>query len=624
MVSWLHHMELRGKKVLVTGGAGFIGSHTVDALLQEGADVFIIDDLSTGRRENLNPNARFYKINLADPAINTILDQERPDIIYHFAYYVLVPKSSLNPFLDFPVLEGTIHILQKARELDVKKFVLASSGFVYGNNPNLPVPETEPIDPVCSYVITKQAIEQYLESYRRTHGIPYVILRYPAVYGPRQVTGAMADYVRKLRADVQAEIWGDGTKTRDYVYIDDVVRANLLALDVADNHPNPIFNVGTGKETTLNDLYWKIATLLEKEAKPIYYPDRPGEQIRYSLSAEKIKQELGWEPQTPFETGLKKVIEHWEQKPPLMSAIITTFNRSGYCKQAIESVLAQTYTNFELLVLDNSSSDDTEAVVTSFNDDRIRYIRHEPLNIAQARNLGWQRARGRYVGFLDDDDRWLPNKLEAQLKVFEDADREPALVYGGFIKINQDNESIGHHAPVLKGMILKELIEQYDAFTGSASNPIIRKDVIEELNGYDERVVTGEDWEFYMRLAERYSIDYTDEMVLEIRQHAGPRLGDKLKEAAELELHVYNQYRIIFDETPWLASFYFQKIGGKYIRSGEKRLGRSYLRKAVQVYPRNVLAYIQYILSFFGSSLYLKIHTLQQKYFKKTPVELIR
>lgn len=302
-------VEVSRAKILVTGGAGFIGSHTVDALVSRGADVVVVDDLSTGREENLNPKAKFYDLNLASEDLENVMDQERPEVIYHFGFFVLVPKSVENPLLDMDVLRGTLRMLQKARETGVKKIVLASSGFLYGNTPDLPVREDAPIDPVSPYVVSKQAIENYLRFYRRAYHLPYVVLRYAAIYGPRQVTGAMADYIRKLSSGAQAEMWGDGNKTRDYVFIDDVVNANLLALSVPDEHPNPVFNIGTGVETTLNTLYQKIADILGVPAHPIYYPDRPGEQLRYCLDNTRARKEMGWEPQFSLDEGLKITVE---------------------------------------------------------------------------------------------------------------------------------------------------------------------------------------------------------------------------------------------------------------------------------------------------------------------------
>jgi UDP-glucose 4-epimerase len=302
-------MKLKGKRVLVTGGAGFIGSHTVDALISLGAQVTVIDNLSTGSRSNLNPKAKFYETNVADSGIEEILEREKPQIIYHFSFFVLVPKSVENPLLDIDNVIGSIRILKKAKEMGgLEKFVFISSGFLYGNTRNLPAKETEPMEFITPYVVTKNAIENYLKFYKKSFAIPYVILRYAAVYGPRQVTGAMADYIRKLSAGQQADIWGDGTKTRDYVYIDDVVRANLAVLDIPNNHQNPVFNIGTGKETTLNTVYFKIAELLGVKGSPIYHPDRPGEQMRYSLDYGKINNELGWEPQVKLEEGLAKIL----------------------------------------------------------------------------------------------------------------------------------------------------------------------------------------------------------------------------------------------------------------------------------------------------------------------------
>jgi glycosyltransferase involved in cell wall biosynthesis len=337
----------------------------------------------------------------------------------------------------------------------------------------------------------------------------------------------------------------------------------------------------------------------------------------------KLQNEVGWKPEVTFDEGLEKVIEHWKNTPPLVSAIITTFNRAEYCREAMKSILAQTYTNFELIILDNSSSDNTAEVVKSFNDHRVRYIRHEPMNIAKARNLGWMSARGRYVGFLDDDDRWLPNKLEVQLGLFELPGREPALTYAGFVKIDKDGKKVGQFKPNLRGMILEDLLRQNNDFTGSASNPLIRRDVLEALGGYDEHVTTGEDWELYLRLAEKYTVECSEEPVLEIRQHPGPRLGDRLKEAAELELFVLDRYKDVFEKYPQRQSFYYQKIGGKFVRSGDRERGREYLASAIKSNRFNFTAYLQYLLSYLPEEQYRKVHALQQKYLKKLTAKLL-
>jgi len=306
-------MDLKNRKFLVTGGAGFIGSHTVDALIEQGSNVIIIDNLVTGKKENINPKAKFYNLNITNSQIEKIFQEERPEFIYHFAFNVLVPKSVENPLMDMDSIAGAINILQNAKKYNVKKIVFTSSAFLYGNTKNLPATEVEPIMPISPYIVSKRAVENYLEFYKRAFNLSYVILRYSTVYGPRQFTGAMTDYIRKLSADKQAEMYGDGEKTRDYIYIEDVIKANLLALDISPDFLNPIFNIGTSIETTLNDLYKKIAEILDKEAKPIYLPDRPGEQYRYSLDYSKAKRELNWEPRISIEEGLKKRVAYYQQ-----------------------------------------------------------------------------------------------------------------------------------------------------------------------------------------------------------------------------------------------------------------------------------------------------------------------
>jgi UDP-glucose 4-epimerase len=223
---------------------------------------------------------------------------------------VLVPKSVENPAMDADSILGSINVLQCMRKYGGERIVFPSSGFLYGNTAKFPTPETESIQPVSPYVVSKNAVENYLWFYKHAFNINYIIFRYAAIYGPGQQTGAMADYIRKLSIGKQADIWGDGTKTRDYVFIDDVVRANLLVLELPLDYSNPLFNIGTGKQTTLNDLYNKIAQILNKNPNPTYHEDRVGEQMKYSLDSAKIKDVLNWEPQISLDTGLNKTIEY--------------------------------------------------------------------------------------------------------------------------------------------------------------------------------------------------------------------------------------------------------------------------------------------------------------------------
>lgn len=307
--------SFRRVKFLVTGGAGFIGSHIVDALIARGGEVTIVDDLSTGRRENINPKAHFYKINIADEKkIDAIMRKHKFTYIYHFAYHSSVPRSVKDPLINMDDIRGSINVFQSAKKYKVKKVIFISSGFIYGNTTHFPTKETEPHDPCSPYGITKYAVEGYLHFYKKNFGLDFVIFRPAAVYGPRQVTGAMAAYIRDLNAGVPTEFYG--TKTRDYVYIDDVIDINLRAIRIPTSHPNPVFNVGTGSEESLLDLYKTLAKLLGKKQRAVQLTELPGELDKYCVDITKAKRELGWRPRVSFEDGLKKTLSSWNLIPP--------------------------------------------------------------------------------------------------------------------------------------------------------------------------------------------------------------------------------------------------------------------------------------------------------------------
>ncbi len=295
-------MDLENKKILVTGGLGFIGSHTVLALLERGACIVVVDNLPSADIKSIDARIKFYDLDIASASLGKVFKREIPEIVYHFAFDISLHKS-LGEDIGRESVKAISNLLENCNKYGVKKFILASSGAVYGNPENFPINEGDPMKPVAPYGVIKILVEDCV---KKLHGLNYVILRYATVYGPGQRGGAMSDYIRKLSSGEQADVWGDGSKTRDYVYINDVVRANLLALQVPDDFEDPVFNVSTGVETTLNDLYYKVAELLSKKADPRYLPDRPGELMRYQLDYSKIKRVLGWEPEYSLEKGLKK------------------------------------------------------------------------------------------------------------------------------------------------------------------------------------------------------------------------------------------------------------------------------------------------------------------------------
>ena len=290
---------------------------------------------------------------------------------------------------------------------------------------------------------------------------------------------------------------------------------------------------------------------------------------------------------------------------PRVTAIITTFNRRQFLPAAIKSVLAQTFPHFELLILDNGSTDDTAAIVRGFQDPRIRYIHHQPMTIGAQRNLGVAEAQSEFIAFLDDDDEWMPGKLAAQISGFMHRPNI-ALVYGGFFRIDAAGQIFAAHTPTLAGDVLMDLLWQRDAFTGSASNPMLLLSAVKALGGYDPALTTGEDWELYLRLAEEHSVAFVSDQVVRIRSHRGPRLGDRLEAAAALEARIVARYRPIMPRR--LVSRYYQKIGGKYCRLGTATEGRKWLRDAITVDPSNLGAYLQYAASFTGA--YTRAHRI--------------
>jgi UDP-glucose 4-epimerase len=295
------------EKIMVVGGAGFIGSHLVDRLLVEGHSVAVLDDLSTGLRENVPEAARFYHLKAESKELWDVLAREKPEALFFLAANSNVPLSVRDPLFDFNSLACALNVMEGCRRSQVKRFIFTSSGFIYGNTVKRPISEDVPFQPISPYAISKQAIEHYLAFYRNVYGLSHVVLRLATVYGPRQVTGALSDYIAKLVRGEQAEFFGDGSKTRDYVYVDDVVKALIkgMSLPVMEE---TVFNIGSGLEITLKEVYHRVAALLDKKPEPVIRPDRPGELYGYSLSSTRARDVLGWEPCVSFDEGLKKIL----------------------------------------------------------------------------------------------------------------------------------------------------------------------------------------------------------------------------------------------------------------------------------------------------------------------------
>jgi glycosyltransferase involved in cell wall biosynthesis len=281
-------------------------------------------------------------------------------------------------------------------------------------------------------------------------------------------------------------------------------------------------------------------------------------------------------------------------------------------RRAIESVLAQTFKDFELLVLDNSSTDDTEKVTRSFEDARIRYIKHPKMGISGARNLALRESEGEYLAFLDDDDEWLPNKLEDEYAVFaKDTEKKIGLVYGAYVHINQKTGKVFETIyPKRRGNVYEYAVTHEDTLTGSASNPMLRKEAVIAVGGYDEAVPTGEDYEMFLRLAKQYEFDYIEQPVLKIYVHGGYRLSYQVEPYIQTELIVYKKHFDLIRKYPRVQAHYLEVIAGRYLRIGKPKEARQYLRQALEVRPMSVIAYAQFILSYLPKKLYLFLHAL--------------
>jgi UDP-glucose 4-epimerase len=303
-------------KVLVTGGAGFIGGHVADAYLAAGHDVVVIDDLSTGRRGNLNPKARFYQVDIRSNEVADILAREKPQVLNHHAAQMDVRRSVADPVFDAQVnLVGLLNVLEHGRQNGLQRVIFASSGgTVYGDQDNYPGLESDRTDPVSPYGVAKLATEKYLHFYRLTYGMSYVALRYANVYGPRQnphgEAGVVAIFTLKMLHGEKPVINGDGKQSRDYVFIQDVVRANVLALD-ADY--SGCLNIGTGIETDVNQLFGMLRELIGSDAPESHGPAKPGEQARSVLDPRLAAEKLGWRPQSDLRDGLRLTVESFRR-----------------------------------------------------------------------------------------------------------------------------------------------------------------------------------------------------------------------------------------------------------------------------------------------------------------------
>ncbi|XRP97360.1 SDR family oxidoreductase [Methanocaldococcus sp. 16A] len=295
--------------ILVTGGAGFIGSHIVDKLIENNYDVTILDNLTTGNKNNINPMAEFVNADIRDKDLDEKINFKDVEVVIHQAAQINVRSSVENPIYDGDInILGTINILEFMRKYDINKIIFSSSGgAVYGEPNYLPVDENHPINPLSPYGLSKYVGEEYIKLYNRLYGIEYAILRYSNVFGERQdpkgEAGVISIFIDKMLKNQNPIIFGDGNQTRDFVYVGDVAKANIMAL----NWKNEIVNIGTGNETSVNELFNIIKNEIGFKGNAIYDKPREGEVYRIYLNIDKAKS-LGWEPEVDLKEGIKRVV----------------------------------------------------------------------------------------------------------------------------------------------------------------------------------------------------------------------------------------------------------------------------------------------------------------------------
>jgi UDP-glucose 4-epimerase len=304
-------------RILVTGGAGFIASHVTDAFVAGGHQVSVLDDLSSGKRENLNPQATFYHLDVQDPGVAEVMRRERPEVLCHHAAQMDVRRSVADPVFDAKVnLVGLLNLMEHGRENGLRRVLFSSTGgAIYGEQDVYPAPETHKTEPISPYGVAKLASERYLFFYSVAYGISYAALRYANVYGPRQnphgEAGVVAIFAEKLLRGEQPIINGDGKQTRDYVYVGDLVRANLAAL-TADF--TGAVNLGTGVETDVNMIFHHLRTLCGSTAFEQHGPAKPGEQLRSVIDSRLAQRVLGWRPEVSLLDGLRETLAFFRSR----------------------------------------------------------------------------------------------------------------------------------------------------------------------------------------------------------------------------------------------------------------------------------------------------------------------
>jgi len=305
-----------GRKALVTGGAGFIGSHMVDRLLELEYKVVVMDNLSTGKIKNLDSAAVFHHTDITQPAMAEIIQREQPDLVFHMAAQTSVTESTKDPIGDANAnVLGTLRLLEACRRAGVDKIIYScTGGALYGDPETIPCMDDAPLVPISPYGMSKWVAEQYLDFYHRLYRLNFTSLRYGNVFGPRQdphgEAGVVAIFSRAMLEGTQPQIYGDGAQERDFISVADVVEANLAAIERGDGKH---MNIATGEATSVNRIFELLQGITGYKWDPVHAPQRAGEVYRISLDWSRASQELGWSPKVSLEEGLQKTVDYFKE-----------------------------------------------------------------------------------------------------------------------------------------------------------------------------------------------------------------------------------------------------------------------------------------------------------------------
>lgn len=300
-------------RILVTGGCGFIGSHLVDRLVSEEHDVLVIDSLINGEIENLNNAARFVETDIRDQTLEKIFLDFKPEVVYHMAAQIDIQASLVNPLLDADInVLGTINLLNCCASSGVRKIIYSSSAAIYGNPSILPISESVPAGPISFYGLSKFTPESYIKIFSNMYDFKYTILRYSNVYGERQLTkgegGVIPIFINNILNGIPPKIFGDGEQTRDFIYVKDVVSANVSVMNTGDNR---VYNVSTNTPITINDLFIKLSALAHSSLTPLYCETRHGDIVHNYMDNSNIYEELHWQPSFSLLEGLTQTYDNF-------------------------------------------------------------------------------------------------------------------------------------------------------------------------------------------------------------------------------------------------------------------------------------------------------------------------